>query len=134
MLSRVRLFVTPWTISYQALLSMEFSKQEYCSGLPCHFPGDLPKPEIKPRSPTLQVDSLPSGSPGKPIRTCIHHYNIMKSIFTALKIFCALSIHFYRLHQQLVNFLLSIILPFPECHIVVIIVVCSVFRLTSLSW
>ena len=134
MLSHVQPFVTPRTIPYQALLSMEFSKQEYCSGLPCHFPGDLPKPEIRPSSPTLQVDSLPSGSPGKPIRTCIHQYNTMKSIFTALKVFGAVSIHFYPLHQQLVNFLLSIILPFPECHIVVIIVVCSIFRLTSLSW
>ena len=34
-LSRVRLFVTPWTTAYQALLSMEFSRQEYWSG--CHL-------------------------------------------------------------------------------------------------
>ena len=50
-LSRVRLFVTPWTVAYQAPLSMEFSRQEYWSGLPFHPPGDLPNPGIKPESP-----------------------------------------------------------------------------------
>ena len=46
---------------------MEFSRQEYWNGLPFPSPGDLPDPGIKPRSPTLQADSLPSeprGSPG----------------------------------------------------------------------
>ena len=46
--------------------SMEFFRQEYCSGLPCPSPGDLPDPGIKPRSSTLQADSLPSESPRKP--------------------------------------------------------------------
>ena len=45
----------------------EFSRQEYMSGLPCSPPGDLPYPGIKPRSPTLQADSLPSEPPGKPM-------------------------------------------------------------------
>jgi len=44
---------------------MEFSRQEYWSGLPFPSPGDLPYPGIKPRSPALQVDSLPSEPPGK---------------------------------------------------------------------
>ena len=48
------------------LLYMGFSRQEYWSGLPSPSPGDLPDPEIKPRSPTLQADSLPSEPPGKP--------------------------------------------------------------------
>ena len=39
---------------------MEFSRQEYWSGLPFPSPGDLPDPGIKPRSPALQADSLPS--------------------------------------------------------------------------
>jgi len=51
--SRVWLFVTPWTIAYQAPLSMGFSRQEYWSGLPLPSPGDLPDPGIKPRFPTL---------------------------------------------------------------------------------
>ena len=48
--------VTPWTVAHQAPLSMEFSRQEYWSGLPCPPPGDLPDPGIKPRFPALQVD------------------------------------------------------------------------------
>ena len=64
-LSRVRLFVTPWMVAYQAPLSIGFSRQEYWSRLPFPSPGDLPKPGIEPRSPTLQVESLPSEPPGK---------------------------------------------------------------------
>ena len=44
-------FVTPWTAACQAPLSMEFSRQEYWSGLPFPPPGDLPNPGIKPVSP-----------------------------------------------------------------------------------
>ena len=61
-LSRVRLFATPRTIQ-----SMEFSRPEYWSQLPFPSPGNLPDPGIKPGSPTLQVDSLPSEPPGKPM-------------------------------------------------------------------
>ena len=59
--------VTPWTVAHLALLSMRFSRQEYWSGLPCPPPGDLPNPEIEPRFPTLQADSLLSEPPGKPL-------------------------------------------------------------------
>ena len=45
---------TLWTVTYQALLSMGLSRQEYWSGLPLPLPGDLPNPG----SPTLQADSL----------------------------------------------------------------------------
>ena len=48
---------------------MEFSRPEYWSGLPFPSPGDLPNPEIKPRSPTLQADSLPAEPQGKPKNT-----------------------------------------------------------------
>ena len=47
MLSRVRLFVTPWTIAYQTPLSMDFSRQDYWSGLPFPSPGDLHNPGIE---------------------------------------------------------------------------------------
>ena len=50
-LSRVRLFAIPWTIAYQAPLSMRFSMQEYWRGLPFPSPGFLPNPGIKPGSP-----------------------------------------------------------------------------------
>ena len=65
-LSCVSLFATPWTVTYQAPLSMEFSRQEYWNGVPLPsltgvgyhsfpFSGDLPDPAIEPRSPTLQA-------------------------------------------------------------------------------
>ena len=47
----------------RVLLSMGFSRKDYWSGEPCPSPGDLPNPGIKPRSPTLQADSLPSKPP-----------------------------------------------------------------------
>ena len=52
-----------WTVARQAPLSRGFSRLEYWSGLLCTSPGDVPNPGIEPRSPTLQVDSLPSESP-----------------------------------------------------------------------
>ena len=62
-LSRVRLFVTLWTVAYQALPSMGFSRQEYWSGLPFPSPEDLPDPRIEPGSPALQADTLTSEPP-----------------------------------------------------------------------
>ena len=66
LLSPVRLFATPWTVAYQAPLSMGFSRQEYWSGVPLPSLGDIPNLGIKPRSPTLQADILLSEPPGKP--------------------------------------------------------------------
>ena len=66
--SYVRLFATPWTIAHQAFLSMEFSRQEYWSGLPCPPPGDLPDLGMEPKSPaapTLQADSLSLSHEGR---------------------------------------------------------------------
>ena len=51
-----------WTVACQAPLSMGFFRQEYWSGLPFPSPGDLPNPGIKPRSPVLQANSLPTGA------------------------------------------------------------------------
>ena len=65
LLSRVRLFVTPWTVGHQAPPSMGFSRQEYQSGLLFPSPGDLPHPGIEPGSPALQADTLPSEPPGE---------------------------------------------------------------------
>ena len=73
-LSPVRLFATPWTVAYQAPPSMGFSRQEYGSGLPFPFPGDLPDPGIELRSPTLQTDSLLSEPPEKP--ECLNKYKL----------------------------------------------------------
>ena len=64
-LSHIWLFATPCSIALQAPLSMGFSRQEYWSALPFPSSGDLPNPGIKPGSPALQADSLPSEPPGK---------------------------------------------------------------------
>ena len=59
-------FCDPWTIACQAPLSLGFPRQEYWSGLLGPSVDDLPEPGIKPASPVLQADSLPSEPPGKP--------------------------------------------------------------------
>ena len=68
--SHVRFFVTLCTIAHQASMSIEFSRQEYWSGLLCPPPGDLPNPGIKPASfKSLALASeffIPLVSPGKP--------------------------------------------------------------------
>ena len=61
-------FETSWTVAWQALLSMGFSKQECWSGFPLHLPGDLPNPRIKSKSPVapaLVGGFFTSEPPGK---------------------------------------------------------------------
>ena len=60
---------------------MEFSRPEYWSGWPFPSPGDLPKPGIQPRSPALQVDSLPAEPPGKPKNTGEGSLSLLQGIF-----------------------------------------------------
>ena len=67
--------VIPQTVAIQAPLSIEFSRQEYCSGLPFPSPGDLLDSGIQPRSPALQADSLSSEPLGKPL-LCVKFSNI----------------------------------------------------------
>ena len=57
-LSHVRLFATPWAVANQSPPFIEFSRQEYWSGLPFPSPGDLPDPGIVPRSPALRAGAL----------------------------------------------------------------------------
>ena len=59
-------FVTPWTVTCQAPLSMGFSRQEYWSGLSFPSPGDLPDPGIEPVSPSLVARFFTTEPPGKP--------------------------------------------------------------------
>ena len=70
----------PWTVAHQAPLSMGFSRQEYRNGLLCPPPGDLPNRGIKPRSPALQEDSLPSEPPGKPINGIVFPISFSDSL------------------------------------------------------
>ena len=77
---RVWLFwLTLWTVAHQASLSMGFSRQEYWSGLPFPSPGNLCHPGIKPGSPALQWDPLPTEPPRKPILSmgdCLNQHSL----------------------------------------------------------
>ena len=84
-LSGVRLFATPWTVAYQVPQSMEFSRQEYWSGLSFLSPGDLPDPGIKPGSPAFQADALTSEPQGKtPLPGILDPKTLIKLIFICL--------------------------------------------------
>ena len=65
-LSHVLFLATVWIVACLALLSRGFFRQEYWSGLSFPTSGDLPDPGIKPKSPALQVNSLPLSHPGSP--------------------------------------------------------------------
>ena len=93
LLTCVQLFAILWTVAYQAPPSMEFSSQEYCSGLPFPSPGDLPDPGIEPWSPALQADALLSEPPGKPrqyIKKQKHHFadKVKAMVFPVVKYGC----------------------------------------------
>ena len=74
--SVLSIFVTPWTIALQAPLMMEFSRQEYWSGLPFPTPGDLHYPGIEPASSVSTVSPALAGRffttepPGKTHSLC----------------------------------------------------------------
>ena len=76
LLSRVWLFATPWTVAHQAPPSMEFSRQEYWSGLPFPSPGDFPDPRIEPRSPALQTEKQANHK--RTNTTWFHLYEVSK--------------------------------------------------------
>ena len=83
----------PHGLAYQAPQSTEFSRQEYWSGLPFPSPGDLLDPGMKPGSPALQADALPSEPPGKP--QCI-----TKSLFCASKTITTLLINYAPIQNK----------------------------------
>ena len=69
---------TPRTVAHQAPLSMGHPRQEYWSGLPCPPPGHLPHPGIEPKSPAVQVSSLPLSPRGSPAVLGRHAINHME--------------------------------------------------------
>ena len=91
-LSHVQLFATPWTVACQAPPSMEFSRQEYWSGLPFLTPGDLPDPGIElvsPASPALAGRLLSTEPPLKTIpcslnslHTCVSQASVKMQVLT----------------------------------------------------
>jgi len=86
-----RLFATSWTVAHQIPLSLEFSRQEYWSGLLFLSPGDLPDPGIEHGSPALQADSLLSEPPRKP-RMCLNVLVIVYMCGTNAPVYLSLCI------------------------------------------
>ena len=82
------------------LQSMEFSRPEYQSGQPFLSPVDLPNPGIEPRSPALQVDSLPAEPPGTPKNTGVGSLSLLQKIFPTQELNQDL-LHCRWIHYQL---------------------------------
>ena len=78
---RIRLFAIPWTVARQASLSMGTLQARILEFLPRCLPGALPNPGNKPRSPTLQADSLLSEPPGKTKNTGVGSPSRLQGIF-----------------------------------------------------
>ena len=76
--------MTQWTVTCQAPLSMEFSRQEYWSRLPFPSSGDLPDPRVKPKSSELEADYLPSEQPGKIVKT-MHINNLVTDLSVGIE-------------------------------------------------
>ena len=81
MLSCVQLSATPWTVARQAPLFMGVLKAGILEWLLCPLPRELPNPGIKPRSLSLQVNSLLSESPGKPKSIGAGSLSVLQGIF-----------------------------------------------------
>ena len=79
--SVVSSYLRPRGLQPTRLCPRGFSRQEYWSGSPCPSPGNLPKPGIEPRSPTLQADSLLSELPGKPKNAGVGSLSLLQGIF-----------------------------------------------------
>ena len=80
-LSHVQLFATPWSVACQAPLFMGILQIRILEWVAMPSSRDLPNPGIKPRSPTMRADSLPSEPPGKPKNTGIGSLSLLQGNF-----------------------------------------------------
>ena len=121
-LSCVWLFVTHCAVAHQAPLSVGILRQEYWSGLSSPPAGDLPNPGIEPRSPSLQADSLPSDTLGKPLlltsptfksQVCL----CLSLFFNLLEYGCFTVLCYFLLYGQVnksyINIYRCVWIPFP---------------------
>ena len=125
MLSRVQFFATPWTVARQVPLSMEFSRQEYWSGLPFPPPGDLPDAGNKPTflaSPALAgrfFTTPPSEKPGcqesRPSKLSVQEKNSVSTFSKTLTRFIVMIIPQYI---QLSSYVVQVKLI--KCHVSII--------------
>ena len=80
---------TPWSVAHQAPLSVEFSRQEYWSGLLSPSPRDLPNPGTEPESPVFlhwQADSLPLSHLGRYKKSNLEQIHITCRIQANIKV------------------------------------------------
>ena len=120
-LSHARLFETPWTVARQAPLSMEFCRQEYWSGFPCHTPQDLPYPGIGPGSlgsSALEGGFFTSAPPGKHIKYWL--YSLCCTIYPCILFYILI---IYIFHSLFLYF--SSHFPFPIGNNQLIIYICK---------
>ncbi|CAI9176201.1 unnamed protein product [Rangifer tarandus platyrhynchus] len=81
--SCLTLFLASWAATHQVPLSMEFSRQEYWSGLPLPSPGDLPDPGMEPTTPvshSLAGEFFTTASPGKPLMHTPNNLQITENV------------------------------------------------------
>ena len=110
MLSHVQLFVTPLTIASQAPLSMEFSRQEYWSGLPSPTSGDLCKPGMEPLSlvsPALTGGFFTTLHLGKS-HYCIRDLQNGTFVISSLNWLARLYTHIYMERKNFPNYLVTL--------------------------
>ena len=91
-------FVTPWTVTCQAPLRMEFTRQECWSGLPFPSPGDLPDLGIKPSSPALACRFFTTKPPEKPLICTLFVYIYMHQ-FSSVAQSCLFATPWAAAHQ-----------------------------------
>ena len=96
----------PVDCGYQATPSMGFCRQEYWRGLPFAFPGDLPDPGIKPRSPTFLADALPSD--GIPVEL----FQILKD--GAVKVLHSICQQIWKMKQWPQDWIRSVFIPIQK--------------------
>ena len=96
---RNHLRIVKITLSCPTVQFMRFSGPEYWSGQLLPSPVDLPNPEIEPRSPALQEDSLPAEPPGKPKNTGVGSLSLLQWIFLTQELNWGLLHHRRILYQ-----------------------------------
>ena len=87
--------MTPRTVAHQTSLSLEFSRQEYWSGLPFPSPEELPNPGIEPWSPASKADSLLFELQGSPMYCHFKCFLVDSVVFLFTFFVCGLMISFY---------------------------------------
>ena len=134
-LRHVWLFVTPWTVAHQGPLSMGFTRQEYCSGLLCTPPGDLPDPGIEPESLTSPALAYGFFTPSITWKT--HSFIIqLQNIWLVLFFFKYMSLLFlfYLYYFPVINKYLNSLVTLWASFEVLFWILCQAILRSPLIW